>query len=294
MRRLRDIGILPWKGRGNGRSAGRDAALPHWSVVLEYALIALFLVQLVRFVWVVITPVGPLGDWQGKQAVIADAATRSGLLRGYDAFYPAAGNAGGAQNVTSLALKLYGVRINEGSGLGSAIIAGEDDVQNSYAVGDEIQPGVTLKSVLFDHVVISRNGADEMIFLDQSTPVESAQVASVSVDPAGGAGSSEGQPVADATGNKGPLTADVLRAGVGFGPRMSGRNLTGIVVTRKGPGFDAAGFRAGDIITHIGGRPISSASDLAGVQEALVPGARISVMVERGAQSVPLAILVQE
>src|SRR3546814_7019489 len=69
--------------------------------------------------------------------------------------------------VTSLALTVYGIRLNEGSGLGSAIVAGPNGVQNSFAVGEEIMPGVVLKAVAFDHITIDRGGAEEQVFLDQ-------------------------------------------------------------------------------------------------------------------------------
>lgn len=265
-----------------------------WPRLLELALAALLLVQLVRLVWTVLTPVGPLGEWRGRHAPIPSAQARAALFRGFDPFYPASGAGAGAgtQNVTSLALTLFGVRVNEGSGLGSAIIAGSDGVQNSYAIGDEIAPGVTLKAVLFDHVLIDRGGVEETIFLDQSTPV--APVATPQGDAQAGAaafraadGSGPARPVA------GSLTVEALKGGIGFGPRMSDGRITGIVVSQRGPGFEAAGFRAGDIITQINGRPVGSADDLSVLQQALVPGARISVMVERGADVVPLAILVQ-
>ena len=77
-------------------------------------------------------------------------------------------------NVTSLSLKLYGIQLNEASGSGSAIIAGADGVQMSYALGDEIVPGVKLKAVFFDHVLLDRGGAEESLFIDQSSPAPEA------------------------------------------------------------------------------------------------------------------------
>src|SRR3546814_9047003 len=71
--------------------------------------------------------------------------------------------------VTSLALQVYGIRLNEGSGLGSAIIETPDGMQSSFAVGDAILPGVVLKAVAFDHVSIDRGGAEEQIFIDRKS-----------------------------------------------------------------------------------------------------------------------------
>ena len=74
--------------------------------------------------------------------------------------------------VTSLNLKLYGVREDRATGRGSAIIALPDGRQLSFAVGEEIMPGVTLTAVGFDNVTISRGGTAEQIFLDQSPPAQ--------------------------------------------------------------------------------------------------------------------------
>ena len=248
-----------------------------WPRLLELFLLGLLIVQLVRLVWIAVTPTGPIGDWRGRAASIPLPAARAALFRSFDAFYPAP-VASSAQNVTSLALTLFGVRVNEGSGLGSAIIAGEDDVQGSYAVGDEIQPGVTLKSVGFDHVVIDRGGVEEMLYLDQSVPVTPV------APPA---------PAAQAAvPDTAALSPQRLQAEIGVTPQMNGSKITGLLVSSKGPAFAAAGFRDGDVITRINGRPVSSASDLSDFQRLLVPGAHVSLMVERGATTVPIAIAV--
>ncbi len=68
--------------------------------------------------------------------------------------------------------------------------------------------------------------------------------------------------------------------------------MTGIVVSPRGDGalFRAAGFRDGDIIVSVNGQQVSSTSDIAALKRRIVPGARLSVEVERGADTVPLAI----
>ena len=73
-----------------------------------------------------------------------------------------------------LALTLFATRATPGGG-GTAIIAGGDGLQQVYRVGAEVQPGVTLAAVAFDHVELSRNGARELLYLDQSGPAPSAQ-----------------------------------------------------------------------------------------------------------------------
>jgi len=145
------------------RLIGRARGVNGWTL-LELGLLALIALQCARLIWTALTPVGPLGGWR-------DAGTdRSGsteVLGSFDPFFRLSG-ATGPVTVTSLNLKLFGIRQDQASGRGSAIIAGSDGQQRSIAVGEEIEPGVTLKSVDFDSVTITRGGADEQLFMDQS------------------------------------------------------------------------------------------------------------------------------
>lgn len=244
---------------------------------VELALLALIAVQLARIVWTVLTPVGSFGDWRPRQAAVPSAEARKALFAGFDPFFRISAP-GGEQVVTSLDLTLFGTRINEGSGGGSAIIATPDGMQGSFVPGDEILPGVSLKSVAFDHVVIDRGGRDETLFLDQSgaaplaTPGASA--------PATATGGDE-------------LTPENVRRDINFAPRAEGGRVTGIAVNPAGNGeaFQAAGFRPGDVIVQVNGRPISSAGDIQTLVGQLVPGSRFSLQVERGANVVPVAMI---
>src|SRR3546814_7245708 len=74
---------------------------------------------------------------------------------------------------------------------------------------------------------------------------------------------------------------------------MQNGQVTGLVLSPKGAGFQNAGFQSGDIVTQVNGRPIRSAGDLQALQNQIVPGARISLMVERGAAVVPIALTLQ-
>lgn len=249
---------------------------------VELVLLALIAVQLARIVWTVLTPVGSFGDWRPRQAAVPSAEVRKALFMGFDPFFRVTAPGGAAEQVvTSLDLKLFGTRINEGSGGGSAIIATPDEMQGSFVPGDEILPGVTLKTVAFDHVVIDRGGRDETLFLDQSgaaplaTPEASAAAAAA---PASASGE---------------LTPENIRQEIGFAPRTEGGRVTGIAVSSSGDGqaFRTAGFRPGDIIVQVNGRLISSAGDIQTLVGQLTQGARFSLQVERGATVVPIAMI---
>lgn len=257
--------------RSDFQGLSRRLAPIDWTRVAEKLLLGLLALQCARLVWAVLTPDGSFGPWEGRQAQFPNSAARQALFSSFDPFYRAGPQqAAGGGVVTSLALTVYGIRLNEGSGLGSAIIAGLDGVQNSFAVGDEVLPGVLLKGVAFDHVTIDRGGVEEQIFLDQSQP------APVTAPGEGGA-------VPAPTGGIDNPTADGLKRDIGFAPRMQNGRITGLILMAKGPAFQNAGFQPGDIVTQVDGQPVGSPSDLQALQGKIMPGARISLTVERGA-----------
>jgi general secretion pathway protein C len=270
--------------------SGRRSPREIWPMLLAGLLGALLVWQCVRLLWTLLTPLSPLGAWQPQAAVIASPAERRALFTSLDPFFR--GNAQGpaAATVTSAGLTLFGINLNEATGGGSAIIAGEDGIQTSYAVGDEIAPGLKLAGVAFDHVLLDRGGARESLFLDQSGEAPVANAASPLPPPTPEIGATGG---ASASGE---MTPAAIKAGVGFAPRTEEGRVTGIVVQPQGDGaaFRAAGLRPGDVIRSVGGRPIGSASDAAALANQLTPGARISLEVERGASVVPVAIFLSK
>jgi len=142
------------------RSLGRGSLL----VLAEIALIVAIGWVAVSLFWTLVRPLGPVGDWRAPDtAVVADPA----LLTRFDPFFRE-GTASRLLTVTALPLKLFGTRLDQAIGRGSAIIAAPDGRQSSYGVGDEIVPGVRLRAVAFDHVTIDRGGVAEQLFLDQS------------------------------------------------------------------------------------------------------------------------------
>lgn len=255
-------------------------SLPVGAILIAF-LATICAVQAARLFWVSVTPVGPTAQWRAPAVNLVPPAARLALFRGFDPFYRSEASAATTQNVTSLSLVLFGVRANESSGGGSAIIAGEDGVQNSYAVGEEVAPGVTLASVAFDHVVLSRGGVKESLYLDQSVPAET-------VGPAGAPSQAASAPSAD-----GGLNAEALQKAIGFAPRNEGGRVTGLVLQARDDGtmLRLAGFLAGDVVVGVNGRPISSAADIAA---QLRPGARISFEVERGGSKVPIALNLEQ
>ncbi|WP_068073767.1 type II secretion system protein N [Novosphingobium lentum] len=271
---------------------GNRLALPTLHDVLWWTLAAAIAVLAAALVWAVLTPLAPLGAWHPSSARTMAPALRSALFAGFDPFnrdHPVVAQASSG-TVTSLAVTLFGTRSTPGGG-GSAIIAGADGVQKVYRVGSEVMPGVLLSGVAFDHVAFTRNGASELLYLDQSKNVPSAQsvvAANPVANPVAGAGGLS-PPSAGASGG---LTVDAARQGINFGPHAEGGKVVGLEVQpgADGSAFRAAGFQPGDIITNVNGKSVTGAGDSATLAAALRPGSAVSVTVRRGDQQLPLAI----
>lgn len=231
---------------------------------LEAALIILLAVQCARLVWAATAPLGPIGNWSTG----AEGATANTVLTRFDPFFRLAPVAGTAV-VTSAPVKLFGVRVDQATGRGSAIIALPDGMQSSYAVGDEIMPGLILKGVMIDHVTIERGGAVEQLYLDQSVAAPAIQPGATEV-----AG-----PVAASAPN-----AAALRAGLSFAPRLESGAVTGFVVSAGGTGdvFRAIGFLPGDVVTAINGRSVKTVQEATEAIAGLAPNMAVQFGIERG------------
>ena len=254
--------------------------MPNVYSAMELALIAALAVQGARLAWTVLTPVSPLGDWRPAAAALPGAPRD--ILTGFDPFFRLSGEAAPGQ-VTSLNLKLFGTRIDEAMGRGSAIVAGADGIQKSVAVGEEVAPGVQLKAVAFDHVTLDRGGVAEDLFLDQSGPAPAGAGAAIAGSP--------GAPASAGAGLPGGAGAQ-LRTEIGFTPRLEGGRLSGLIVRPQGSGtlFRNAGLREGDVVTSIGGRPVTGPADVERIAADFAGGGNVPVVVERGTQTLALSI----
>ena len=90
----------------------------------------------------------------------------------------------------------------------------------------------------------------------------------------------------------GAVTAAALKQGIAFAPRIDGGRVTGVLLSALGDDavFRAAGLQPGDIVTSVNGSRVTSAANLASLQAQIAPGARLSLTVERGASTVPIAL----
>ena len=257
--------------------------LPRFTLLsgVETLLLALIAVQAARLVWTLVTPVGPVGDWRPSGAFAA--APGDAALTRFDPFFRLSAQSGPAV-VTGLNLTLFGVREDRATGHGSAIIALPDGSQRSFAVGEEILPGVTLAEVGFDNVTINRAGAREQIFLAQSEVASAAVTAAPAATPLPGAPSPVAPPPRPAPTSTSPPA-------VRLEPRVANDRIEGLTVSPGADGglaFQAAGFAPGDVIVSINGQRVTSIDQA----RTLVRGAggQVNVIVNRGGRAVPMRV----
>ena len=237
-------------------------------------LLAAVAIQLARLVWVLATPAGPFGEWHPAQARLLPPQAQTAVIASVDPFFRDSGTAAGP--AMNLDLKLFGTREDRFAGGGSAVLGPADGEQKSYMVGEEVAPGVRLGAVFFDHVVLDLGGGREQkLFLEQA-----------------GAAAVEAAASGDTPGTPGQPSAAMLQQAVRFVPRVQSGRVTGVTIS---PGSNAAmyasaGFRPGDVVVAVNGARITSQTDVDQLQSSIVPGARLSLMVERGAETVPIAL----
>jgi len=261
--------------------------LPRFTLLsgVELLLIALIAVQAARLVWTLVTPIGPVGDW--RPSVAFAAAPGDAALTRFDPFFRLSAQSGPAV-VTGLNLTLFGVREDRATGHGSAIIALPDGSQRSFAVGEEILPGVTLAEVGFDNVTINRAGAREQIFLDQSEAAPQAAVAAPGAAPV--VATPPGAPPA-VTPPPRPVPTNTAPPAIRLEPRVANDRIDGLTVSPGADGgsaFQAAGFAPGDVIVSINGQRVTSIDQARALVRS--SGGQANVIVNRGGRAVPMRV----
>ena len=245
---------------------GRALTMPRVSLAQllrggEFVLVVALGLAAARLFWLFVTPLGPVGQWQPPQPLAPEAGLRSALIDRFDPFGP--GAVSDEQATIATDLVLHGVRVSGPQG-GGAILGLPDGTQVSFAIGDEVLPGVRLVEVGAAHVQLERGGARQRLVME---------------------GAEDMAPASTGTGD----AAERLRAAMPFAPRMAGGTMTGITVAGSDPALlSAIGLQPGDVIVSVGNRPVSSADDLAQLERLLRPGARITLGVERGAEVIPV------
>ena len=257
----------------------REFSAPQLQKALEIAAVGLVLAAALGLIWAAAAPTAR-HDAASSAPVRFDASPSA--FAAFDPFFRLAQEGGRPGVVTSLSLILHGVRSDRASGRGSAIIGLPDGTQNSYAVGDEILPGAVLAGVSFDSVTIRRDGANETLYLDQSS-------AAPIVQPVTSPAPASPDPFAAVRADGAASSAPPLIADISAEPRMRGGRIDGFTLRPGsiGTAFAAAGFQPGDVLMTIDGRRLG---DGAGLEQLAGGGKPVSVEIERGGKPLTLTL----
>lgn len=262
---------------------GEGLLLASGSARLRVAAQALLLLGLAllgaRLAWQLVTPVGPFGAVPAAASapLAADPAlaARAFSLGGAPA---AAGPAADASGLT-----LYGVRQGSAPGRSTAILGQASAGQASYAVGDEVAPGITLVSVGPAHVVLSRDGSRFRL----SLPVAPPSVARAAALPASAPAVQAPAPAGEAP----KVDPTLLLAQTGLRPRLRDGQPDGYTMIPRGSGeqFRRAGLQPGDVLLTVNGESLTP-ERMAEIEPLLRSSPSAVVTLERGGERLTLTL----
>lgn len=270
-RQLRPVGDAPGVGRARLRRG------------IEIGLALLLLIQVARLVWVFLAPSAV--STEVAVTVPGTTAPDYSIFQRFDAFFRtgAPGALGEATAQGSSQMRLFGVRA-DGAGGGSAIIGLADGRQVSVGVGEEIEPGLILRSVAGDHVVMARGESLSRLMFTElpmgaATPPPPPAEQQV-VTPQGAAPAEASQAAAPSGPSVDPAR---LMAQAALRPRMQGLGINGFTVSGTGDGsaLAAAGLRSGDVILAVNGQALDSPARIAGLRGQLSNSTSAEIRFER-------------
>lgn len=246
---------------------------------LEAVLVLALGVQAARLAWSLLEP--SAAAITSPARVAKPAGGDLSILSRFDPFFriqptaePAAAPAG---PTADQGLRLFGVRV-AGDGQGSAIIRTSDGREASFAAGEEVEPGLVLKTVAADHVILARGASRTRLeFLDTAPP----PVAATAAAPLGPS------PAASVQNGAQGVDAKQLMAAASLLPRMKDGKAAGYqVLPRGGDGgrvLAAAGLQPGDVLLAIDGSEMN-AERISELPAELAKSSEVELRIERGGQ----------
>jgi general secretion pathway protein C len=179
-------------------------------------------------------------------------------------------------------LTLIGI-FGGGPGGGAAVIGMEGGVQRTVPIGRELQPGLTLKAVGIDHVILGSASGDQKLELGKSgtTPVASGTVATP-VAPAASAVPAQSEAIRKTETNAYRIGLEPVKAnGAIAGHRIrAGAKL---------PHLERAGLMPGDVILGVNGSVLNE-EQLMELSWTIANSASTEFEVMRGGRKIKLAL----
>ncbi len=253
----------------------RGRLLRQARVATEVALVALLAFQAARLAWKLAVPPAPVGAMTALERAPTPTA---GFI---DAFHPATQADAGEADDRMAGFRVHGLRVDPAPGgtLGAAIIAGPDQSQQAYRVGDAIADGIVLAKVEPGYAVLRRGGRDVRLALVAGPDAPSGTAgARLPASPRGGGAPAVTPPDAEPVA----LAPAQLMSQAGMRATLDG----GYALVPRGDGafFRQAGLEPGDVLVAVDGRPLDL-ERLRGLEAELGTRASTVLTVKRGDQT---------
>ncbi len=259
-------------------------------------LLALIAATLARLVWALL-PVPEAARWQPAPVAPARPTPQAGggpadverlvganLFGSYEAV-PGATDISNAPD-TRLNLTLMGILAGRGNDDSRALIASGSGEEKPYAIGDDLDRGVTLEAIFADRVVLMRNGKAETLRLNKDQP--GSGVASAAQVDTGGATADAGT-AATLGAARDQILQDPSRASeyIRVQPASVNGQLRGYRVYpgRERELFNNVGLRPGDVVTAVNGIELDNAQKALQMLSDLSKSSNFALTVERGGQA---------
>lgn len=259
-----------------------------WVEAIGAAALAVVIAALV---WAALVPLGPVGT-PPPAAVVSAPQPDFAVLQRYDPFYRAAAFATTETlSAESLGLRLYGLRGGGRPERGTAIISANNGPQTAYRTGESPLPGLVLREVFADHVILDRGGARLRLGFpprNSGSTLAAAQPAgnALATGPVQNALELPDQPAQYDLPSGNAVEANFARflTEASLIPRRVGNSVTGYRIETAGPApeVEKIGLRAGDILTGLNGRALTSAEPIEELPVILAQGGEVILRYERG------------
>ena len=241
-----------------------------------------------RLVWLLVAPLPVIADGENQIVPTRDVAASTVEVKSP---FPMAEIAPAtiAQQApdveeTRLNLELTGVFAAESGG--SALIKKQGNKEALYAVGDEIDTGVSLHSVYADRVILSRGGVRESLRFESKA--EAADRAKRSAGRQTAQPQSTGKPTSLTSVSTGQFSS-VFR--VAPAQDSAGNTIIHLYSARDRATFNALGLKEGDRLVSINGTPApTNPSEFQSALSIMQRKRDLTVVVERGGKEIPISL----
>lgn len=214
---------------------------------------------------------------------------------------------------TTLALTLRGTLADADPQSGVAVIGDGEGGERAWRAGSEIAPGVRLKAVYPEHVVLLHDGAEETLRLPRETrlaPAAPVPVTPTTVRSGGGRPAFPADPAAaaPAAAFTPPQMAhgavdwqqamDQLKGGADLARHLQPVRQDGKIVGMQLTGVDPAllaryGLQAGDVVTAVNGVTVGSSMPSPQLLASLQGGGAVRARILRNGQPIELTLNTQ-